>query len=183
MKLVPVLSIVCFCTVLAGEARATCVTTEKGRFLTSAARLAAPSAAGAANDGDVVAASLVGLWNSEFLLGEGPDLFDQSFQQFHSDGTEMMLSRGLPPSLGNVCVGVWTRTAPGTFKLRHMAWNWDADGHFISIFDMEVRITLDRRGNRFTGTWSSDNLNPTTGEPIAGEHFEGVVRGTRITAD
>jgi hypothetical protein len=183
MKLVPVVSIVCFCTLFAGEARATCVTTEKERFLAPVARLTAPSAQGAADDGDAATASLVGLWNSEFLFGEGPGLFDQSFQQFHSDGTEMMLSRGLPPTLGNVCVGVWTRTALGSFKLRHMAWNWDADGNFISIFVMDVRINLDRRGNRFTGTWSSDNLNPTTGEPIAGEHFEGVVRGARITAD
>jgi hypothetical protein len=48
---------------------------------------------------------------------------------------------------------------------------------------MEVRIRLDRRGKRYTRSWSSDNLNPPTGEPIPGEHFEGFVRGSRITVD
>ena len=121
------------------------------------------------------------MWNTEFLLGNG-DFYDQSFQQFHSDGTEMMLSRGLPPPLGNVCVGVW-KQAGRTYTLKHMAWNWNANGDYVSIFVMEVTIRLDRRGNRYLGTWRSDNLNPATLQPIPGEHFEGTVRATRITVD
>jgi hypothetical protein len=95
----------------------------------------------------------------------------------------MMLSSGLPPVLGNVRVGIWKQTAPRTFKLRHMAWNWDADGHYLTTFLMEVTLRRDRRGNRDTRTWSSDNLSPATGEPIPGEHFEGVVEATRIGVD
>jgi hypothetical protein len=175
--------LVAFVTAFAGEAQATCFSTPKGPSLSKTTQFAARAAAAAADDQDASDASIVGMWNSEFLLGDGPDLFDQSFQQYHSDGTEMMLSRGLPPVLGNVCVGVWKQTGARTFKLRHMAWNWDSDGHFISIFVMEVTIRLDRRGQRYSGTWRSDNLSPTTGAPIPGEHFEGIVRGTRITVD
>jgi hypothetical protein len=94
-----------------------------------------------------------------------------------------MLSRGLPPSLGNVCVGIWKQTGPRAFKLRHTAWNFDAAGNYISIFVMDVTIRVDRRGARFSGTWSANNLDKTTREPIPTEHFEGTVLGTRITVD
>ena len=177
-SLVTTATFIALSTALAGPAWATCFTTT-GKPLAVKAQFAASAAARV--DDDFGSATIVGLWNSEFQLGDGTP-FDQSFQQFHSDGTEMMLSRGLPPPLGNVCVGVW-KLDGRSYKLKHMAWNWDDKGNYISIFVMEVNLRVDRRGNRYTGTWSSDNLKPTTGEPIVGEHFEGTVRGTRITAD
>jgi hypothetical protein len=165
---------------LTGQAWASCFTTAQGKPLAPKTQYAAAASSASAVDDDG-SGPIVGLWNAEFLLGNG-DLFDQSFQQFHSDGTEMMLSRGLPPSLGNVCLGVWKQD-DHTYRLKHMAWNWDANGTYISIFVMEVTLKVNRRGNRYTGSWSADNLAPATGEPIPGEHFEGIVRGTRITMD
>jgi hypothetical protein len=164
---------------LTGQAWASCFTTAQGKPLAPKAQYAAVASA-LAEEGEG-SGSIVGLWNAEFLLPNG-DLYDQSFQQFHSDGTEMMLSRGLPPPLGNVCVGVWKRS-DRTYTLKHMAWNWDANGTYISIFVMEATITVNRRGTRYTGSWRADNLSPTTGDPIPGEHFAGTVRAVRITAD
>jgi hypothetical protein len=164
---------------LTGQAWASCFTAQ-GKPLAPKAQYAAAAASALAVDDDG-SGSIVGLWNAEFLLPNG-DLYDQSFQQFHSDGTEMMLSRGLPPPLGNVCVGVWKQN-DHSLKLKHMAWNWDANGNYISIFVMEVTLKVNRRGNRYTGSWRADNLNPLTGEPLPGEHFEGTVRAVRITAD
>jgi hypothetical protein len=166
----------------AAEAGAACFTPLTGTARLKPLQFATGAAAAAVNEpapGDV---SIVGMWRSEFLLGEGPDLFDETFQQFHNDGTEMMLSRGLPPVLGNVCVGVWKQTGPRTYKLKHTAWNWDLQGQFVGIFVMEVIVNLDRRGGVYTGTWSADNLTPS-GEPIAGQHFDGIVRGSRITVE
>ena len=175
-------AVVAFLTTFAGEAEAACFTGVKGQPLVNPLQLAARTGVTAADNQDQNDASIVGLWNTQFLLGDGPDLFDESFQQFQSGGTEMMLSRGLPPVLGNVCVGVWKQTGPRTFKLKHTAWNWNLDGSFVGIFVMEATLKLDRRGASYTGTWSADNLTPS-GEPIPGEHFEGIVRGTRITVD
>lgn len=127
-------------------------------------------------------ASLVGLWNSEFLLGDGPARYDQTFQIIHADGTEMMVSNGLPPSLGNVCVGIWKQVAPRTFKFKHMTWNWDGSGGFAGTFLMTVTVRLDRRGGSYAGTWSADSFD-TSGELIPGLHAEGVARGTRIGLD
>lgn len=179
--LTTVLSVVTLCTALAGDARASCFTTGGKNPLPSGKTQFTATAAAAGVDDDSDSASIVGMWNAEYLIGSGPDLFDESFQQFHSDGTEMMLSRGLPPALGNVCVGVW-KQAGRTIKLKHVAWNWNADGSWAGTFIMEVTLTVSRRGTRYSGTWVSDNLD-TMGNPIAGGHFEGVVRASRISVD
>ena len=55
-------------------------------------------------DNDKADNSVVGMWRAVYRIGDanGP-VFDESFQQFHSDGTEGMISTGSPPALGNVC--------------------------------------------------------------------------------
>jgi hypothetical protein len=168
----------------AGNAYATCFPTGEGKKTPIKTQFG-PAVTTVGQAADVQGHSdttLVGLWNSVFLLSDG-SFYDESFQQFHADGLENMLSRGLPPSLGNVCVGIWKQAGGRTFKLRHMAWNFDAAGNYTSIFVMEVTIRLDRRGHRFTGTWSANNLDKTSGQPIPAEHVEGTVRGVRITVD
>jgi len=118
-------------------------------------------------------------WASCFTTAQGKPLAPKTQS---AAGTEMMLSRGLPPALGNVCVGIWKQLGPRTFKLKHMAWNWDANGNFVSVFVMDVTLRIDRHGTKYTCTYSANNLT-LSGTPIAGEHFEGNVRGTKITVD
>jgi hypothetical protein len=138
--------------------------------------------------GDTV--TVVGLWHAVFRIGDadGP-VFDEVFEQFHADGLELIISNGLPPALGNVCVGVWKRVGARTYKLRHTTWNWAPEpggfgvpGSFAGYFELEVTLRLDAHGQRFTGTFSAKNFNP------AGDHLEdldasGVVNGVRITVD
>ena len=107
--------------------------------------------------------------------------YDQSFQQFHSDGTEIMVSNGLPPALGNVCVGVWKQD-DGAVKLRHMTWNWDSNGNLTGTFVMVVTLRVDRRGNSFRGTWSADSYD-LSNNVIPELHAEGIVRATRVPVD
>jgi hypothetical protein len=137
---------------------------------------AAPAAAPDDRDSS---ASIVGLWNSEFLLGDGPARYDQTFQIIHADGTEMMVSNGLPPALGNVCVWIWQQVSPRTFKVKHMTWNWDGNGGLAGTFLMTVTLRLDRRGTSYTGSWSANSYNPD-GELIPELHAEGTARGIRI---
>jgi hypothetical protein len=188
---VSALLLVAFCPGLVGRAAAACFSTPaKTSFVAPRALLSAPAAAlsaavaaaSAAIDDRDQSASLVGLWNSEFLLGEGPVRYDQTFQIIHADGTEMMVSNGLPPALGNVCVGIWKQIAPRTFKLKHMTWNWDANGGFAGTFLMTATLRLDRRGHSYTGTWSADSYD-TEGDLIPALHAEGIAHGTRIGLD
>ena len=167
----------------ARDAQAACFTTPvKNPLAASAVRFSAQPAAAALDDNSSGEASIVGMWHTLFLLGAGPDKYDESFQQFHSDGTEMMLSNGLPPMLGNVCVGVWKQTGARSAKLRHTAWNWNADGSFAGTFVMLVTLRIDRQGNGLSGTWVADSLDPS-GAVIPELHAEGSVRSARITVD
>jgi hypothetical protein len=169
----------------ATEAEAACfATSAKQPFSAPALQFAGTDAAQLpfdAPDSHAAHDQIVGMWNAEFLIGDGPLRYDQSLQQFHSDGTEVMISNGLPPALGNICAGVWKRDA-GTVKLRHMTWNWDANGHLTGTFVMVVTLQVDRRGNSFRGTWSADSYD-LSNNVIPELHAEGVVRATRITVD
>lgn len=172
--------------VFAGHARAACFTEPGGRppQLAPAARFAPQSA-----DPTLIAQSshsakpgaITGMWLTEFLLGQGPDRFDQGFQVFHADGTEVMLSNGLPPALGNVCLGVWDQSGR-RIRLRHVAWNWDAEGRLTGSFILLASLRLDHRGKAFEGTWSADSYD-LSNNVIPELHAEGVVRGRRIPVD
>lgn len=133
------------------------------------------------------AGSIIGMWHAIMRIGDanGP-VYDEVFQQFHSDGTEMIVSNGLPPALGNVCIGVWKRTGPGTYKLRHMTWNWLPDtgdfgvpGTFAGHFELQVKLRVNGDSNGFRGNWKATNFD------AAGNHLpeldaEGVMIGKRI---
>ena len=74
----------------------------------------------AASTGASGPASIVGLWHVIFV--SGGQLFDEGFDAWHSDGTEI-LNDTAPPQpangAGTVCLGVFKKTGPGTYKLKH----------------------------------------------------------------
>jgi hypothetical protein len=126
--------------------------------------------------------SIVGFWNVTFLLGDGPAVYDQGFQQWHVDNTELMVDNAVPPSLGNVCVGVWKQVGARTYKLKHMTFNWDTDGRPTGTFVLTLTATLDRRGNVYTGRYEADSFD-LEGKVIPELHAEGAVRGTRTVVN
>jgi hypothetical protein len=97
--------------------------------------------------------SITGLWF--VTLYSGGALFDQGFDQWHSDGTEILVDSP-PPSLGNVCLGVWKQTGHNTYKLRHPNFNWDANGNLIGTALILETITVDADGDRYRGTFVFD---------------------------
>jgi hypothetical protein len=126
--------------------------------------------------------SIVGFWLATFYVGDGPGLWDQGFEQFHDDGLELAVDNAVPPSLGNVCVGVWKATGPRTIRLRHYTWNWNPDGTLAGTFLLLVTATVDKDGQTYKGTYLSDSFD-LNGAPIPALHAEGVVRGERINVD
>lgn len=135
--------------------------------------------------------SLVGMWHTKLLLGgnNGP-VYDEAFEHYHGDGTHMLISNGLPPALGNICIGTYKRIGGRTYRLTHMTWNWSPDmnlgfgvpGTFAGRFELNMTLRLDESGNSYRGTWSVQNFDPD-GTHIPGLDAEGVVRGTRITVN
>ena len=78
-------------------------------------------------------ASIVGFWHVLFTSGGQP--FDEGYDVWHSDGTEI-LNDNAPPAPanggGNFCMGVYEKTGPGAFKLKHPFWLMDANGNYYA---------------------------------------------------
>ena len=121
------------------------------------------------------------MWLATYLDPAGA-VWNQGFQQWHSDGTELSVDNAVPPSLGNVCIGVYKQTGPRSYTLRHVTWNWTSDGHLAGTFLLITTLTLDADGNVFSGTYVTDSFD-LAGDPIPALHAEGPIRGTRITVD
>jgi hypothetical protein len=121
--------------------------------------------------------SIAGLWNVQFLAdGQVSDL---GFDLWNSDGTEV-LNDTSPTSEGNVCLGVWAKTAPLTYQLKHPSWIYDDAGiNVIGIVMIKEQIKLDPAGNAYAGTFSFEGFD-LSGNSLFGE--SGTIVAERITA-
>jgi hypothetical protein len=146
-------------------------------------------AAAAQGDASNGGGPIVGLWQNVMTASEG-FVFDFGFQQFHADGTELMISGGVPPTIGNVCIGTWERAAGGVIKLVHVTWNWAGDEVIGDLptgyFWLEVTLRTNDRGTAYTGTFYTASFNLGTGPlgsggpPQAGTEFSGTIQAVKI---
>ncbi len=100
-----------------------------------------------------VPVSIVGMWKVSFTFGG--QVFDEAFEVWHSDGTEI-LNDYTDPVEGNVCLGVWRQTGPRTYKLKHPAWLFDATGTLIGSAVMHATVQLSEEGNSYQGSYTYD---------------------------
>ena len=127
---------------------------------------------------------IVGFWKASFV-SEGssgiPDgtVVDSPFVQWHSDGTEIMNSSRVPQT-GSFCMGIWHRTGNLTYELNHFALAFDTSNNFVGPAQIHEQITLDKKGNTYSGTFTIDQYNPS-GTLLA--ELKGNVSATRITVD
>lgn len=183
------------------QARAACTVPGPSKLstLTGANKLArstmAPALAAAAQGGNSSGGgSIVGLWQIVFTAFPGTNdefIFDFGFQQFHADGTEINSSGGVPPTIGNICVGVWERGSGGVIHLRHVGWNYAGNEVFGDLptgyFHLEVTLRTNSQGTAYSGTWKAASYDLGTG-PLGsggtaqpGTEFEGTIQAVRIS--
>ncbi len=133
-------------------------------------------------------ASIVGMWQVQ-LISKGntshnppiPDgtLIDFGFTQWHSDGTEIQNSAGVPG--GGFCLGVWGQTGFLTFELNHFPIAFNATtGAVANYINIREQNTLSPSGDSYTGTFTEDVYDPK-GNHV--DHLAGTVVATRITVD
>jgi hypothetical protein len=126
-------------------------------------------------------ASIVGLWHVLFV--SGGQVFDEGYDQWHSDGTEI-LNDTAPPQpangAGTICLGVYKKTGPRTYKLKHPFWSFDATGTLVGTGVILETVTVEREGNHYTGSFEfitydlkANITSDTTGE----------LKAERITVD
>ena len=182
------------------QARAACVVPGASKLsaVPGVAKLAPPGAApalaaAAQNTGASGSGAIVGQWQVLMTAFPGTNnefIFDFGFQQFHSDGTELMISGGVPPTIGNVCIGAWERGAGGVIRLLHMTWNWAGNevlgdlptGYFL----LEVTLRTDSQGTAYSGTWKAASYDlgagplGSGGPPQPNSEYEGTLQAVRI---
>ncbi len=138
----------------------------------------------------VSVASIVGMWSIQFL-SEGntnhkpsiPDgaMIDFGYNQWHSDGTEILNSGARSPAQENFCLGVWQKTGNSTYQLNHFALNYDAtSGTLLGRISIVETITLSPGGTSYSGTFVYTVFD-TKGNKT--DQLSGQVTAERITVD
>jgi hypothetical protein len=133
-------------------------------------------------------ASIVGLWKFQLIskgnTGHNPSipdgaLLDYGYRQWHSDGTEIQNSAGVPG--GGFCLGVWGQTGFLTFELNHFPVAFTASSPSpANYINLREQDTLSPSGDSYTGTFT-ENIYDTKGNQV--DHLAGTVTATRITVD
>jgi hypothetical protein len=116
--------------------------------------------------------TIVGFWDTKLMSDN--QLVDEGFDQFHSDGTEILDD-------GAICLGVWVKTGPRSYKVRHPFWLFDSAHTLMGRGLIVQLITLDRRGQSYKGTFTFE-LRDLSGTPI-GTDVSGNSVADRITVD
>jgi hypothetical protein len=146
------------------------------------------------SDQSTAPAAIVGLWHLIYtaqtesgapIFPPVPFQFAETFKTWHADGTEFE-NAFLPPTGGNVCVGVWKDLGHGRVKLHHIGLMFDSTGAVSNIFTIDENDAVASSGNTYSGTfdfklWPPSYAAVGVGAPIA--EATGTTSATRITVD
>ena len=126
--------------------------------------------------------TIVGLWHVIYTNGADQSTFNDTFDTWHSDGTEFE-SAFLAPAGGDVCVGVWKKNGRGV-TLHHVGWLFNPStptATATNTFTLDEEISVDKGGKAYTGTFTFKiwNLDGTP-TPVV---VTGTIAATRITVD
>ena len=122
---------------------------------------------------------IVGLWHVVYT--SGGKLFNETLDQWHSDGTEFE-NAFLAPAQGNICFGVWKPTGSHSVILHHVGWTFDATSTTATAngtFTLDEENTVSSDGKSYTGTFTfkTFGLNGVQGPDV----ITGTIAATRIT--
>ena len=152
-------------------------------------------------DDDQRGPHIVGMWRIT-LVSDGTAypasipfgaVVDFGTQQWHSDGTEFLISGGRPPSSGDVCMGVWEQAGHHTYKLKHIALAYASSdtppsqggpvvpAAYVGPGIIREVVTVNPSGKSFEGTFTIDQY--AKDETTLLQHIAGRVFGTRVTVD
>jgi len=126
--------------------------------------------------------TIVGLWHVIYTNSADQSTFNDTFDTWHSDGTEFE-SAFLAPAGGDVCVGVWKKIGQSV-TLHHVGWLFNPStptATATNTFTLDEVVSLDKGGKTYTGTFTFKvwNLDGTP-TPVV---VTGTMAATRITVD
>jgi hypothetical protein len=124
---------------------------------------------------------IVGMWIVKFFVGDDSKPWDFAIEQFHRDGTEMT-NDIVPPSVGNICWGVWEPAGRDTFVMKHTGLVFDQAGKYFGLFDLSAKLTVDDHGEIFDGKFMADQED-LAGNILPEFHVEGILKAKRFKID
>jgi hypothetical protein len=179
------LAAVCFAALSGGKAWACSANPQTTNYTAAALRsgFSVPIAdarvpGNAAPEADPNNRTIVGLWDIKFYDDTGT-VIDEAYEQFFSDGLELMIDTSAPAT-DNVCNGVWVQAGPGSFKLKHVSFTFDASGNLQGTAIFRTTVAVDAKGNSFQGS-TEIRVYDLSGNLVY--NAKGPVKGTRITVD
>ena len=119
--------------------------------------------------------TIVGLWDIKYFDDQG-QVDAEVYDLWHADGNEIEVDAS-NPIYGNVCSGAWIQTGTFTYKLTHPSWNFDGAGNLIGTVMIRDTVTLDPRGDKFSGTETVD-VYDLDGNLVF--HIAGPLSATRV---
>ncbi len=126
-------------------------------------------------------ASIVGLWHVLFTSDGQP--FDEGYDLRLSDGVEI-LNDTAPPQpangAGTVCLGVFKKIGPRTYKLKHPFWGFDENSKLSGRGVINEIVALDPGGNRYHGAFTFEVYDLDNNLVF---EAKGTLKAERITAD
>jgi hypothetical protein len=123
--------------------------------------------------------SIVGMWSFKMMAGSAT--VDFGYQQWHSDGTELMNSGGRAPATENFCMGVWTQNAPGHYHLNHFALSYDTSGTLNARVNIKEDVTVDSSGASYAGPFTLSVYDPNSNALL--QQVTGQVTAQRVPAN
>ena len=125
--------------------------------------------------------TIVGLWHVIYTNSGDQSLFNDTFDTWHSDGTEFE-SAFLAPAGGDVCVGVWKQMSLRSVTLHHVGWLFNPSTPTATAthtFTLDEEVTVAKDGKSYSGqfTFKIWNLDGTP-TPVV---VIGTMAATRIT--
>ncbi|HXS94067.1 MAG TPA: hypothetical protein VN736_05635 [Candidatus Limnocylindrales bacterium] len=134
--------------------------------------------------------SIVGMWSVQYVAQGNssrtpsiPDgaVVDFGYNQWHSDGTEILNSAGHAPASENFCLGVWGQTGYLTYELNHFALSYTpSTGTLANYVNIREQITLSPSGDKYSGPFTID-IYDLKGNRV--DHIAGNITAQRVTVD
>lgn len=122
--------------------------------------------------------TIVGLWHVVYTAGG--ETFNQSLDEWHSDGTEFE-NAYLPPATGNICFGVWKLVGPATVRLHHIGLMFNPDGSIAGTFTIDETDKVVDNGQKYQGEFDF-KVYDTNGN-FTGIEVQGTIAAARITVE
>jgi len=110
------------------------------------------------NNAADVSPEIEGTWLATITVSPGPPPFP-SLVTYARGGALIVTDSSVPPALGNVYQGTWTKTGPHEFDFTFVGFLYDEAGVLSNYIRAHEKVQLEPGGNAYNGVTSIEILD------------------------